>query len=107
MAPQRIICVKFVRSWMSSSRIGGLVVVVPWNGLPIYLISHHEIFSCGGYIKSKVYGTRPRDLAKLEERIRNAYASVTPEMLSDVGQACVKRWLDCYEKGDAHVAVYH
>ena len=64
-------------------------------------------FSLWGYIKSKVYGTRPQDLPTLEERIKNACASVTPEMLSDVGQACVKRWLDCYEKGGAHVEVYH
>ena len=27
---------------------------------------------------------------ELNERIRNAYASVTPQMLSDVGQACTK-----------------
>ena len=60
-----------------------------------------------GYIKSKVYGTSPRDLLSLEERIRNTCASVTPEMLPDVGQACVKRWLDCYEKDGAHVEVYH
>ena len=60
-----------------------------------------------GYIKSKVYGTRPRDLPTLEECIRNACASVTLEMLSNVGQACAKRWLDCYEKGGAHVEVYH
>ena len=43
----------------------------------------------------------------LEERIRNARASVTPEMLSDVGLASVKLWLDCTENGGAHVEVYH
>ena len=47
MAPKLIIRVKFVHSWMSSSRIGGLVVMVPWNGLLVHLISHHVIFSCG------------------------------------------------------------
>lgn len=30
-----------------------------------------------GYINSKVYGTKPRDLPTLEERLRNACASVT------------------------------
>ena len=59
-----------------------------------------------GYIKSKVHETRSRDLPALEERIRNAFASVSPTM-SDVGQACVKRRLDCHEKGGAHVEVYH
>ena len=60
-------------------------------------------FFLWGFIKSKVYATKPRYLPTLEERIRYACASVTPEMSEDVKRACVKRWLDCYEKGDVHV----
>ena len=56
-----------------------------------------------GYIKSKVYETRPYDLPTIKERNKNACASVTPDILSDVGQACVERWFDCYEHGGAHI----
>ena len=48
-------------------------------------------FFLWGYIKLKVYGTRPRDVPTFEERIRNPCASVISEILSDVGQACAKR----------------
>ena len=29
------------------------------------------------------------------------------EMLSDVGQACMMLWVDCYDKGGVHVEMYH
>ena len=41
------------------------------------------------------------------QRSKSACASVTSEMFSDIGQACVERWLDCCEKGGAPVQVYH
>lgn len=95
-----------MRFWMSSSRIGGLVIVVAWYGLPVHLISHHVIFFMGIH-QVEVYRTKPRDLPTLGECIRNACNSVTPEMLSEVGRARVKRRLDCSEKGSAHFELYH
>lgn len=75
-------------------RIGGLVVVVTWNGLPVHLTLHHVIFSCG--VTSSWKSIEQNHGISLH--LKNACAAVTTEMLPDVGQACVKRWLDCLGK---------
>ena len=89
---------QFLNLWIDSS---GPIELAPYS--PYFTPCD---FFLWGDIKSKVYETRPRDLPTLEECIRNACASVTPKMLSDVSQACIKRWFDCYEKGGAHVKMY-
>lgn len=63
-------------------------------------------FFLWGYIKSRVYATKPADLSILENRIRDECGSITPDMLSNVGEACVKKWLLCHERGGAHVEVH-
>lgn len=41
-------------------------------------------FAIWGFIKSKVYATRTRDLEHLKNKIREAFRSITPEMLRNI-----------------------
>ncbi len=56
-------------------------------------------FFLWSYIKSKVYATKPHDLSQLEERIRMACSEVGEVMLQNVGEACVRMWLNVVESG--------
>ena len=60
-----------------------------------------------GHIKSKVYATKPLNLSQLKERIRTTCCEVGKEMLQNVGEACVKRWMKVVESGGGHVEVHN
>ena len=45
------------------------------------------------YVKSRVNAIKPRDLPTLEARICDTCANITPDMLSNVGAVCVRKWL--------------
>lgn len=64
-------------------------------------------FFLWGYIKSKVYATKPRNLAELEEKIRTACTQIDEQMLQNVGKECIRRWLKILEIGGSHVEVYN
>jgi len=52
-----------------------------------------------GYLKSKVYETKPNDLEELKERIRNVSNELTPEVLKNVTDEVYFRLGLCQEKG--------
>ena len=56
-----------------------------------------------GFLKSKVYSTRPQNLKELEQKVRALCGLVTQDLLPSVWQECVKRWLKCLEIGGSHV----
>ena len=62
-------------------------------------------FFLWGFLKSKVYSTRPQNLEELEQKIRASCGLVTQDLLQSVGQECVKRWLKCLEIGGSHLEV--
>ena len=101
--PQRIICVRFMHSCISSFRIVGLVIVVQLRSTDLapcdFLVGIHQVES----VWNKALEWR----TMFEECIRSICSSVAPEMLLDVGQACLKRWLGCYKEGGACVWMYH
>ena len=47
-------------------------------------------FFCGGWIKSRVYRTQPRDLDDLQARIQHAFDELPQEMIN--------RAIDSYER---------
>ena len=53
-----------------------------------------------------MYATKTRDLSQLEEIIHTACTEVGDEMLQNVGEACVRRWLKVVENGGANIEVY-
>ena len=62
-------------------------------------------FFLWGYVKSKVFSTNCFDLAQLEERIRSTLSEIPEEMLRNVGEACVRQWMEVIENEGAHVEV--
>ena len=57
------------------------------------------------FLKSKVYSTWPQNLEETEQKIRAICGLVTQDLLQNVGQECVKRWLKCLKIGGFHVEV--
>ena len=57
------------------------------------------------FLKSKVYSTQPQNLEELEQKIRASCGLVTQDLLQNVRQECVKRWLKCLEIGGSHIEV--
>lgn len=55
-----------------------------------------------GYVKSKVYETEPLNLQDLEDRIRNAFATITPEMLQNVRRSLEERLEECIDADGGH-----
>jgi len=56
-----------------------------------------------GYLKSKVYATKPRDLDQLEQAIRTEVASIQGEMTERVLQNYHKRLDQCLEYNGGHL----
>lgn len=48
-----------------------------------------------GYLKSKVYQSRPNDREELKERIRTEIAQITPEVLVNVRDEFIARLSHC------------
>lgn len=68
---------KSLRSFLAVTLLRRSPDLMPWDVL------------LWGFIKSKVYAIKRRDLSQLEERIRTACGEVGEEMLQKVGEACV------------------
>ncbi|KAJ4448792.1 hypothetical protein ANN_00183 [Periplaneta americana] len=60
-------------------------------------------FFAWGFIKQQVYRTKVPNLQVLKERIRQASAMITDDMLVNVFQATVRRWETCFEIDAGHV----
>ena len=61
-------------------------------------------FFAWGFIKAQVYHqTKVRDLHDLKNRIREACAAITGNMLTNVFRATGERWEQCYDMDGAHV----
>lgn len=60
-------------------------------------------FFAWGFIKQQVYRTKVPNLQVLKERIRQASAMITEDMLVNVFQATVRRWETCFEIDGGHV----
>lgn len=58
-----------------------------------------------GYIKSKVYATKPCDLSQFEERIHMTSSEVGEEMLQNVAEVCIRRWLKIVKNGGTHGSI--
>jgi hypothetical protein len=51
-----------------------------------------------GYVKARVYHTRPENPEELKDRIRNVFASVDAAMLERVHDCGVRRYAQCRER---------
>lgn len=60
-------------------------------------------FFLWGYLKSKVYESKPRDLEELKNEIRRHVAAIPKPMLKRVFQNFVTRLRDCVEKQGHHL----
>jgi len=56
-----------------------------------------------GYLKSKVYSTRPTDLHELKENIREEIAKLSEETLQAVMRSFLTRVHLCIEEGGGHL----
>ncbi|KAJ4450068.1 hypothetical protein ANN_01475 [Periplaneta americana] len=56
-----------------------------------------------GYVKSLVYNDRPRTLAHLKNKIRQAVANITVDMLEGVGRNFRVRLTQCIENNGRHL----
>lgn len=59
-------------------------------------------FFLWGYLKSKVYHTKPNDIAELQERIRNEIRQITPQVLQNVRNGVYHRLGYCQQQNGAH-----
>jgi hypothetical protein len=59
-------------------------------------------FFLWGYIKSKVYVNRPQNLQNLKDRIRHEMSLITPEVIRNVLDECVRRFAYCQETDGGH-----
>lgn len=66
-------------------------------------------FFLWGYLKARVYTTRPRDLEDLKTRIRQEIAAISPEMLKKVFENFVTRLNDCVSVEGRHLTdvIFH
>ena len=66
-------------------------------------------FFLWGYLKSRVYETRPRDLEELKTRIREEFSKISTATLKKVYQNFVKRLKDCLAQKGRHLkdVIYH
>ena len=60
-------------------------------------------FFVWGYLKEQVYATRPRDRDELKQRIREACARITPEMLRAAQRSFIERVNLCAARQGGHV----
>lgn len=63
-------------------------------------------FFLWGFIKDKVYTTRPRDLLELKDRIRTAFNEITVEMRFKTALQYKERLQQVLENGGSHVECY-
>lgn len=60
-------------------------------------------FFLWGFIKEKIYSGLPvADLEDLKQKIRNAFLTITPEMLRNVSRNFQRRILLCRDKNGEH-----
>jgi hypothetical protein len=71
------------------------------GGQRIRLISLPAIFSCGGYLKSKVYTHQPENLQALKAAIRRGIAAIPPAMIERVMRA-FRNCLEEFIANDGH-----
>ena len=60
-------------------------------------------FFLWGYLKSKVYASKPKTIEGLKCNIRAEIAAITPEMLANVMQNAQKRAAFCVSNGGGHL----
>ena len=60
-------------------------------------------FFLWGYLKSKVYASKPKTIDELKCNIRAKIAAITPEMLANVMQNARKRAAFCVLNGGGHL----
>ena len=60
-------------------------------------------FFLWGYLKSKVYASKPKTIHELKCNIRAEIAAITPEMLANVMQNARKRAAFCVSNGGGHL----
>ena len=60
-------------------------------------------FFLWGYLKSKVYASKPKTIDELKYNIRAEIAAITPEILANVMQNARKRAAFCVSNGGGHL----
>jgi hypothetical protein len=66
----------------------------------------HWIFSCGRYMENIVYQVKTNDLQHLKDHIRDAVATVTPNMLQATWNEVEYRLDICRTTKGAHIKIY-
>ena len=62
-------------------------------------------FFMWGFIKSRVYTTRPTDIPDLKLRVQTAFHEITPDMRQNVVRECHKRLEKVIENSERHIEV--
>ena len=60
-------------------------------------------FLLGGYLKSKVYASKPKTIDELKCNIRAEISAITPKMLANFMQNARKRAAFCVSNGGGHL----
>ena len=60
-------------------------------------------FFLWGYLKSKVYASKPKTIEELKANIKAEIAAITPEMLSNTMKNAQKRAAFCVSNGGGHL----
>ena len=85
---------------------GGLDAQAPWYG-STFPGPHADGHFVWGFIKARVFTQRIPTLQELRNRIRQAAAAITPEMVRHVSSATSDKWEVCRDIGDSHVESNH
>ena len=56
-----------------------------------------------GYLKTKVFETKPRTIADLKERIQDEVAAVPVEMLREIMKSFTSRLEECVRRNGSHL----
>jgi len=60
-------------------------------------------YSLWGYLKTKVFETRPRTIADLKQRIQDEVAAIPMEMLQEVMNSFKSRLEECVRRNGGHL----
>jgi len=79
-------------------------VVVMFHGRHVRLTSPHVITFYGGYLKSRVFISKPRTIAELRQNIKEEIAAIPEQMTRRVTENLGVRLEQCLRNGGRHLS---
>ena len=72
------------------------------HGTPLPRLNPLRLFSLG-YLKTKVFETKPRTIADLKQRIQDEVAAIPVEMLREIMNSFMSRLEECLRRNGSHL----